>query len=62
MDQFVLDLGSDTAAEGDEVILFGDGDDVPIAEDWAEVTGTIGYEIVTRLGPRVERVYSGGGS
>ncbi len=61
MDQFVLDLGDDTAAEGDEVILFGSGQDgVPLAEDWAEVTGTIGYEIVTRLGPRVPRVYSGG--
>ena len=58
MDQFVLDLGDDDAAEGDEVVLFGSGrDGVPLAEDWAEVTGTIGYEIVTRLGPRVERVY-----
>jgi alanine racemase len=43
------------------VILFGSGrDGIPLAEDWAEVTGTIGYEIVTRLGPRVPRVYSGG--
>ncbi len=58
MDQFVLDLGNDAAAEGDEVVLFGSGaDGIPLAEDWAEVTGTIGYEIVTRLGPRVERVY-----
>ena len=61
MDQFVLDLGDDPAVEGDEVILFGSGrDDIPLAEDWAEVTGTIGYEIVTRVGPRVPRVYSGG--
>jgi alanine racemase len=58
MDQFVLDLGDDTAAEGDEVVLFGSGEGgVPLAEDWAQATGTIGYEIVTRLGPRVERVY-----
>lgn len=62
MDQFVLDLGSATALEGDEVILFGSGEDgIPLAEDWAEVTGTIGYEIVTRLGPRIPRVYLGGG-
>jgi alanine racemase len=61
MDQFVLDLGADNASEGDEVILFGNGEGgVPLAEDWAEVTGTIGYEIVTRLGSRVPRVYSGG--
>jgi alanine racemase len=59
MDQFVLDLGDDPAAEGDEVVLFGNGDaGVPLAEDWAQATGTIGYEIVTRLGPRVERVYA----
>jgi alanine racemase len=58
MDQFVLDLGDDAAAEGDEVVLFGNGrDGIPLAEDWAEATGTIGYEIVTRLGPRVKRVY-----
>ncbi len=58
MDQFVLDLHDAQAAEGDEVVLFGSGrDGIPLAEDWAEVTGTIGYEIVTRLGPRVERVY-----
>lgn len=58
MDQFVLDLGDDAAQEGDEVVLFGSGaEGVPLAEDWAEVTGTIGYEMVTRLGPRVDRVY-----
>lgn len=58
MDQFVVDLGDDEAVEGDEVVIFGSGTDgIPLAEDWAEVTGTIGYEIVTRLGPRVERVY-----
>ena len=61
MDQFVLDLGADNASEGDEVILFGNGEGgVPLAEDWAEVTGTIGYEIVTRIGSRVPRVYYGG--
>ena len=63
MDQFMLDLGDDAAVEGDDVVLFGDGQDgVPLAEDWAQATGTIGYEIVTRLGPRVPRVYVGGGS
>ena len=59
----MLDLGDDAAVEGDDVVLFGDGQDgVPLAEDWAQATGTIGYEIVTRLGPRVPRVYVGGGS
>jgi alanine racemase len=60
MDQFVLDLGDDTAQVGDEVVLFGPGTDgEPTAQDWADATGTISYEIVTRVGPRVPRVYAG---
>ena len=60
MDQFVLDLGDDTAEAGDEVVLFGPGDDgEPTAQDWASVLGTIDYEIVTRIGARVPRTYVG---
>jgi len=60
MDQLVLDLGDDDAAVGDQVVLFGPGDDgEPTAQDWADATGTISYEIVTRVGPRVPRVYVG---
>jgi alanine racemase len=45
---------------GDEAVLFGPGDDgTPTVQDWADVIDTIGYEIVTRIGPRVPRVYSG---
>ncbi len=62
MDQFVVDLGAvnDGAfMAGDEVLLFGPGDDgEPTAEDWAAALGTISYEVVTRIGPRVPRVYS----
>jgi alanine racemase len=58
MDQLVLDLGDDPAAAGDEVVLFGTGEDGgPTAQDWAAATGTISYEIVTRIGPRVPREY-----
>ena len=58
MDQFVLDLGDDEAAEGDEVLLFGPGDSgEPTAQDWAEAVDTIAYEIVTRIGARVPRTY-----
>ena len=58
MDQFVLDLGDDAAEVGDEVVLFGAGDDGgPTAQHWADATDTISYEIVTRVGPRVPRVY-----
>jgi alanine racemase len=61
MDQFVVDLGGDAAAAGDEAVLFGPGDrGEPTAEDWARAAGTIAYEIVTRVGPRVPRVYVDG--
>lgn len=59
MDQFVVDLGGDAASAGDEVLLFGPGDrGEPTAEDWARACGTIAYEIVTRIGGRVPRVYT----
>ncbi|MEU1051087.1 alanine racemase [Streptomyces sp. NPDC005876] len=58
MDQFVVDLGGDLPAAGDEAVLFGPGDrGEPTAEDWAQAAGTIAYEIVTRIGGRVPRVY-----
>lgn len=58
MDQFVVDLGGDEPAVGSEAVLFGPGDGgEPTAEDWAQAAGTIAYEIVTRIGSRVPRVY-----
>jgi hypothetical protein len=52
MDQFVLDLGDDDVAVGDEGGALRPGDDGgPTAQDWADATGTISYEIVTRVGP-----------
>ncbi|MEU2514876.1 alanine racemase [Streptomyces syringium] len=60
MDQFVVDLGGDSAQVGDEAVLFGPGDrGEPTAEDWARATGTIAYEVVTRISHRVPRVYVG---
>jgi alanine racemase len=62
MDQFVVDLGPQSGAQaGDSVTLFGAGDlGEPTAQDWAQATGTISYEIVTRIGARVPRIYIGG--
>lgn len=61
MDQFVLDLGDHAAAAGDLAVLFGPGHNgEPTAGDWAAAVGTIHYEIVTRIGPRVARRYVGG--
>lgn len=59
MDQFVVDLGPNAPERlGDEVLVFGAGDHgEPTAEDWAQWAGTIGYEIVTRIGPRIPRRY-----
>ncbi len=58
MDQFVVDLGDDSARAGDEVILFGPGEHgEPTADDWAAACETIAYEVVTTVGPRVPRIY-----
>lgn len=60
MDQIVVDLGDRSAQRGDVVTLFGPGaDGEPTAQDWAVAAGTIGYEIVTRVGGRVVRTYRG---
>jgi alanine racemase len=55
MDQFVVDVGDLPVVAGDQVVLFGRGG--PSAQDWADAVGTIHYEIVTRIGPRVPRRY-----
>ncbi|MFD0145842.1 MULTISPECIES: alanine racemase [unclassified Streptomyces] len=61
MDQFVVDLDGDTVEPGTEAVLFGPGDrGEPTAQDWAEAADTIAYEIVTRIGARVPRVYVNG--
>jgi alanine racemase len=59
MDQFVVDLGINSLAKtGDEVIVFGDGSSGEYTiDEWAKASGTINYEIVTRIGPRVPRIY-----
>ena len=60
MDQFLVDVGDDTVTVGDRVVLWGDGaTGVPSVEDWASWADTINYEIVTRVGPRVPRVFVG---
>lgn len=60
IDSLTLDLAGVTATVGDEVVLFGSGDDgEPTAEDWAEWAGTIGDEIVVRASERLPRVYRG---
>ena len=72
MDQMVIDLGPDGrshfasaevpgSALGATAVLFGDGaDGGPVVEQWAAAAGTLNYEVVTRISPRVPRTYVGG--
>lgn len=59
MDQFVVDVGDAPIMPGDRAVLWGDpshGD--PSVDAWAEASGTIAYELVTRLGRRVRRTHA----
>jgi alanine racemase len=59
MDHAMVDLTDvPQAAEGDEVVLIGDqGGDAITAEAFARWAGTISYEILSRLGSRVPRLF-----
>ena len=62
MDQFVVDLGPGEVdvADGDDAILFGPGTQgEQTAQDWADLLGTINYEVVTSPRGRVTRTYRG---
>ncbi len=58
MDQIVVDCGPGAdVAVGDEVVLIGSqGDDALSAQYWADVLGTIGYEVLCGIGKRVPRL------
>ena len=59
MDQCMVDVTDlPGVAVGDSVTLFGvDGEAVLSADTLAETIGTIGYELVCNINPRVPRVY-----
>jgi alanine racemase len=58
MDQSVIDVGDAEVVPGDPVVLLGrQGDQEITAAEVAERAGTIAYEVVSRIGPRVPRVY-----
>ena len=60
MDSFMADLGDDECAIGDEAVLIGaQGSECITAEDLAAHVGTINYEVVTLLSPRLVRVFLG---
>lgn len=64
MDQFVVDLGPGRieVSVGDDAILFGPGvQGEQTAQDWAELSDTINYEIITSPRGRIGRSFRGGG-
>ena len=47
----------DSVRPGDEVVLLGrQGSEVITADDWAAMLGTISYEVVCGVGPRMPRI------
>jgi len=58
MNQCVIDAGDLPVQAGDEVTLFGPGDQgEPTAQEWADALGTISYDIVTRFTGKIPRSY-----
>jgi alanine racemase len=62
MDLTMLDVGHiESAAVDDEVVVFGrQGKEYIGADELATLAGTISYEIISTLSPRVKRIYLGG--
>lgn len=54
MDMCFVDVTDIACAEGDPAVLFGEGD---LLQRNADAAGTIPYEILTAVSPRVKRVY-----
>jgi alanine racemase len=55
----MVDCGDDAVSIGDEAVLIGrQADESITVTEWANRLGTIGYEIVCGISPRVERRYS----
>jgi alanine racemase len=58
MDMILVDVTGLDVAPGDEVVLIGQqGDDVITAREIAATIGTIPWEVICRLGSRIERTY-----
>jgi len=62
MDQIVVDVTDTNASIGDEVVIIGKQKyDEISAEEVAENTSTINYEVTSRIAQRVRRIYIKGG-
>ena len=59
MDQMMFDITGADAEEGDIITLIGmDAGETISINEWADVLGTINYELVCRLKARLPRVYT----
>jgi alanine racemase len=59
MDMLIVDVTGQDVFPGDEVVIIGSqGDDRLDVREMAATIGTIPWEIVCRIGARIERVYS----
>jgi alanine racemase len=57
MDQLLVDCAGDDVAVGDEVVLLGrQGDEVVSADDWASALGTISWEVLCGIKPRIPKL------
>ena len=57
MDQIMVDVTGIEVEKGDIATLIGeDGQEEIKAQELAEMIGTINYEVVSRIGPRVRRI------
>jgi len=60
MDMLMIDMTDIEAYPGDEVVLLGtQGDERIDVREMAAAIGTIPWEILCRLGSRIERIYTG---
>ena len=61
MDQILVDCGDEPVRPEDEVVLLGaQGAERIRAEEVAGWMGTLGYEVVCRIGERVPRIHVDG--
>jgi len=59
MDMLMIDVSGVKAEPGDEVVILGQqGDDRIDATEMASAVGTVPYEVLCRIGSRIERIYN----
>ena len=59
MDMITVDVTGTAVEPGDEVVIIGrQGDDEITVTEMADRIGTIPYELLCRVGTRIERIYN----